>query len=364
MTNNIDSTVCSNAAKAQIPDRILIAIDTHADYYVVGRQIDCSAPQSLRRCKPSEFMDYALSQRALAREVHVIYEAGPFGYGLARELASHGISCIVAAPAKLDPYNKGVRTDKRDTRELLFNLDRYLRGNKRALRPVRIPTLEQEMVRARNRQRDALCRDQRAVASRGRTLLLHFGRRHSNHWWKANQWDQLCATLPAQLRDLLERYRIVILDLSKLIAALEKKIVAQAPATLPAGMGKLTFVLLLQEVLTWSRFKTRRQVGGFTGLCGGVLQSGPSHQNLSITKTGHTRIRTLLVEMAWRMLRYQPDCHLVKKWGPRLAACGTNKSRRKQIIVAMARQLAVDIWKWQTSATTPEAFGWKMVSTT
>jgi transposase len=127
-------------------------------------------------------------------------------------------------------------------------------------------------------------------------------------------------------------------------------------------MGKLTFVLLLHEVLTWSRFKTRRQVGGFTGLCGGVLQSGTSHQDLSITKSGHTRMRTLLVEMAWRMLRYQPNCHLVQKWAPRLAACGTNKARRKQIIVALARQLAVDIWKWQTGLTTPEALGWNMVS--
>jgi transposase len=120
-------------------------------------------------------------------------------------------------------------------------------------------------------------------------------------------------------------------------------------------------VLLLHEALNWERFKTRRQVGGFTGLCGGVQQSGNSRQELSITKSGHKRMRTLLVEMAWRLLRFQPDSALVKKWAPRMEACGKNKSRRKQIIVAMARQLAVDMWKWQTGRISPEQLGWTMV---
>jgi transposase len=358
--NNTESIALKKSGNRELADRMLVAVDTHAAYHVVGRQIDSAAPQPTQRVLPQSFVAFALKQLTLAREVHVVYEAGPFGFTLARTLLAHGIKCLVVTPKKLDPYHKRVRTDKTDTRELLADLDRYVRGNTRALRVVRIPTVEEELLRARNRQRDALCRDSARVAARGRTLLLHFGYRVSNMWWKQQAWDRLSTTVPQDILHMLEQYRTVILELQKLIKPLEKTITADAPKALPVGMGKLTFALLLREVLTWDRFKTRRQVGGFTGLCGGVLQSGSTRQDLSITKAGHRRMRTLLIELAWRMLRYQPQCGLVKKWAPRLAACGKNKSRRKQIIVALARQLAVDIWKWQTGRTTPQALGWAL----
>ena len=47
---------------------------------------------------------------------------------------------FVVHPQKLDPQHKGVVTDKTDARELTLNLDRYLRGNLRAMSVVRVPT--------------------------------------------------------------------------------------------------------------------------------------------------------------------------------------------------------------------------------
>jgi transposase len=364
MINNNQNIVSANSNDNQKADRVLIGVDTHSKFYVVCRQFDAQTPQAPQRLHPIEMVSFASKQLALAHEVCVIYEAGPFGFGLARELIAQGINCLVAVPKKLDPYSRKVRTDKTDVRELVSDLDRYLRGNKHALRVVRIPTLEEEVVRARNRQRDALCREQRAMASRGRTLLLQFGEQVSNHWWKEKQWVGLASknSWPKGIAAMLERYRTAILNLKELIEPLEKVIVQDAPEELPRGMGKLTFCLLLREVMNWQRFQTRRQVGGFTGLCGGVLQSGNTRLDTKITKVGHKRIRTLLVELAWRMLRYQPDCALIRKWAPRLAAAGKNKSRRKQIVVAIARQLAIDIWKWQTGRTTSAALAWKMVA--
>jgi transposase len=357
-TNNQNSSVCQTNSNPQIAQRMLIALDTHARYYVMARQLDSATPPPLQCISPQQFVAFALKQKSLAQQICVAYEAGPFGFGLARQLIAEGIECLVVAPKKLDPYSKKVWTDKTDVRELLSDLDRYLHGNVRALRPVRIPTPEQEMARAQSRQRDAFCRDLHRQAARGRMLLLQFGRHQSNHWWKPRHWSALKPTLEPQLIELLERLRSSIDALRKLIRPLEAILVQSAPKELPVGMGKLTFVLLLREVCSWQRFKTRRQVGGFTGLCGGVSQSGSVRQELSITKVGHRRMRTLLIELAWRLLRYQPQCRLVQKWWPRLSAADKNKRRRKQIIVAMARQLAIDIWKWQTGATTPEQLGW------
>src|SRR3954471_15385914 len=51
----------------------------------------------------------------LPRPVRVAYEAGPTGYGLARELAKRRVECVVAAPSKI-PRASGdkIKTDARD----------------------------------------------------------------------------------------------------------------------------------------------------------------------------------------------------------------------------------------------------------
>lgn len=359
MKNNNVSNMTVNNLNRQTCDRILLAVDAHASFYVISRKIDATLAQAPKRIFPEEFVGFAEKQKELAKEIHVVYEAGCFGFSLARELLAKGINCYVVAPKKLDPYSKQVRTDKSDVRELLSDLDRYLSGNTRALRVVRIPTVQEELVRAEGRQRDQLCKDLRRLATRGRCLLLQFGTRVSNQWWTSSRWTKIRPKVAApEIVEMLERLRAAIEHLAELIGPLERKLVNTAPKKLPVGFGKLTFVLLLREVINWSRFKTRRNVGGFTGLCGGVLQSGSCRQDLGITKAGHTRLRTLLIELAWRFVRFQANCPLIKKWQRQLQKAAKNKSRRKQIIVAIARQLAIDIWKWQTGRATPEQLGW------
>jgi len=110
-------------------------------------------------------------------------------------------------------------------------------------------------------------------------------------------------------------------------------------------------------VADWSRFKNRRQVGSYTGLCPSEDSSGPRRFQGHVNKHGNRRIRPILIECAWRLLYFQPNYRLVRKW--RLALCKTRSSgaRRKQIIVALARQFAVDWWRIRTGRTTPEALG-------
>jgi transposase len=146
-------------------------------------------------------------------------------------------------------------------------------------------------------------------------------------------------------------------ELDAATAALE----AAAPAMRPKGLGGLTYEVIEREVGDWGRFANRRQVASYTGLCGGVSASGQSCHLLPITKHGNVRLRTALVELAWRLVVWQRDCKLVRKWWPVLGRPQATRAARKKAIVAIARQLAVDCWRWRTGRVTPQALGWVMV---
>ena len=81
--------------------------------------------------------------------------------------------------------------------------------------------------------------------------------------------------------------------------------------------------------------------------------------DLSINKAGSPRLRTLLIELAWRMIYYQPNYKGLRVW-QRAGGAKASKRRRKMALVATARQLVVDIWRWQTGRVTPEQLGLEM----
>jgi transposase len=288
------------------------------------------------------------------------YEAGPTGYWLHRKLEALGVTNYVVCPTRLDSRGKGVNTDKTDATELLVRLDRYVAGNRRAFSVVRVPTPEQEQKRAVSRQRDQLRRKRLSFAAQGRMLLLSQGFRYSNLWWQGGRWDNLKKEVPPWLVERLETFQRVIEFVDKEVRALTRSVEQQAPKTLPRGMGELTHEVIEREIQDWKRFKNRRQVGSYAGLTGGVSASGEQRADLSITKAGNRHLSVCLVECAWRMVLSQPGYWLTKKWYGVLLNPKVHTRRRKQAIVAFARQLLVDLWKWKTGKVTPERLGWQM----
>jgi transposase len=272
------------------------------------------------------------------------------------------VTNYVVCPTGLDSRGKGVSTDKTDALELLARLDRYVAGNQKAFSVVQVPSVEQERKRQLSRQRQQL-RDKRlSFAAQGRMLLLSQGYRQSNCWWKKSLWEPLQESLPPWLVERLAVWVRLIESLNQEIRVMEKAIQEQAPKSLPVGMGRLTHEILDREVKDWKQFKNRRQIGSYSGLTGGVSSSGEQHADLSITKAGNRRLSSCLVECAWRLLLKQPKYWLVEKWRAVLLNPKAHSRRRKQAIVAFARQLLVDIWKWKTGKTTPEQLGWSMSS--
>ena len=355
------SEVRADQAASKQYQTIKLGLDVHADTIVVVRILDHGAPQPAQKFAPSRFLEWAKSQLALADAVHSCYEAGPFGYGLHRELVQWGVQNVVVQPVCLDERHTGVNHDKSDARELALRLDRYVAGNPKALATVRVPTPQEEQKRIESRQREQLKREVQRLAAQGRGLLLTQGYREKKGWWEDKRWEKLHVKLPLWLVERLEVFRRVLAMLTTELDAATAALEAAAPDVRPKGLGGLSYEVVEREVGTWERFHNRRQVGSYTGLCGGVSGSGPTTHLLPITKHGNVRLRTALIELAWRLVMWQRDCKLVKKWWHVFGNPKATKAARKKAIVAMARQMAVDLWRWRTGRVNPEALGWTMI---
>jgi len=341
--------------------KILLGIDWHAYEYRVVRMIDNAGPEPAQRFSPEAFLEWVKKQCQLAAEVYTCYEAGAGGYVLHRQLTALGVKNVVVAPRKLDRDRKGVVNDARDARELAQDLDRYVRGNPKALRPVRVPTPEQEQRRQRSRQRSQLVAHRLSLAAQGRLLLLGQGWRVSNQWWQPGRWEALQEQLPEWLTERLEVYRRLILAVNQELEAMTRAMEQAAPAKRPKGLGALTMEQIEAEVVDWERFRNRKAPGSYAGLVGGVSASGGYHCDLSITKAGNKRLRRSLIEAAWRWVVYQPQSRLMQRWGKILRDPRAHKRLRKRAIVALARGLLVDLWRWRTGRATPEQLGWVML---
>jgi transposase len=124
------------------------------------------------------------------------------------------------------------------------------------------------------------------------------------------------------------------------------------------GIGVLSERLLDREMVSWDRFQNRRQVASYTGLCPGEDSSGESERQLSIDKHGNPRVRAALVEIAWLLPKFQPDYLRLQRWKwvfEKDAKCG--RALKKKAVTALARMLAVDLWRIKTGRATPEALG-------
>lgn len=358
-TGSVTAIVEQNVKLASL---IKLGADAHADHYRVVRQIDNGPLQPAQGMRFERFLDWAQKQKTLAKRVVVCYEAGTFGFHPARELEKRGVECLVMVPIKLDEGHTRVNNDRLDARRIAVRLDRYLSGDKEALNLVRIPTPCEEEQRDLGRQRQTVVKEIKRFADRGRSYLRKYGRRVKGRWWEPEKWEPLKSTLSPSMVEYLEGWVEILKTLEKVLVRIHTVLIAQAEKhlqgrVLPLGMGLLSYELLRLEVCDWNRFDNRRQVGSLTGLCASESSSGQSRQQGSITKHGNPVMRWVLVEMAWRLVRFQPHCHAVAKWRQKLTGAKLAAAKRKKIIVAVARQLAVDLWRVATGQTTFEKLG-------
>jgi transposase len=309
--------------------------------------------------------------------VRAAYEAGPTGFGLARAAATAGVEVMVVAPSKT-PRAPGdrVKSDRKDA-ELLARL--LLAGQ---LKQVVIPPDWLESIRHLSRTREQVRRDLGRARQRVSKLLLVEGRVYEGKttWnathqrWLGSQRFQFEPTelafidLLAAVDGLLARRRVLDERLSRL-AEDERMWPTVSRLRAFRGVDTLTALSLHLELGgDWQRFSSPRKLGSWLGLTPSLDQSGESAVLGSITKTGSSIARRLLVEAAWHYARNpaigatlanrqarQPEHILRISWRAQHRLRRTHdrfKTRGKPAnvaTIAVARELAGFLWAAATA---------------
>src|SRR2546430_5020301 len=198
---------------------IKLGIDVHQDFYVVVEQVDGSNPKPPQRFPKQAFLHWAARLKEnTGAEVHAVYEACGFGFSLQRQLTALGIVCHVVCPQKLDERNKRVKTDGLDAKALCLKLDRFIQGNRDAMALVRVPTEQEEQLRAIHRQREQLVGARKRLEAQGRSLMVNHGLEPVKSWWKRGNFGAL--QVPEWMKELLLNSQPILLGVQQKIAAL------------------------------------------------------------------------------------------------------------------------------------------------
>lgn len=319
----------------------------------------------------------AFDMEALTREIAVaseklgtdknslvmLHEAGRDGFSVHRALILLGIESVLADPGSFDTKRrkgKKRKTDKLDARKLADRC--YLEANgEKPFSRVRCPTVEDEDLRHINRERESLVKKRTGRLNEiGSLFALHgLSFRGTELRRTSDKLEQLRNAsgdlIPPYLRRRIARAFVRLELLDRQVEELEKerdealaKEVSQRVSRETAvmarlkGVGEQTAFLMSVEFL-WRDFERSKQVGAATGLVGTPFDTGDRDREQGIEKCGNKRVRTSLVQLGWRWLRWQPDSHLtqwyLRKWG------NGSKRQRRIGIVALARRLAIALWR-------------------
>jgi transposase len=305
-----------------------------------------------------------------AAPVRGCYEAGRDGFWLHRFLLAHGLTNLVvdSSSIEVNRRKRRAKSDRLDVGKLLTMLLRYYQGEKKVWSVVHVPSPEEEDQRQLQRELIALRTEQTHYINQIKGLLASQGvvlpvqKDFLTRLEAAHLWDG--SPLPQALQERLKRDHERYQQVRQQIAQLEKEReeilhTSTAPAVEQVrrllrlkGIGMESAWLYVMEFFAWRDFHNRWEVGSLAGLTPTPYQSGESNREQGISKAGNRRIRTMAVEIAWVWLKYQPESQLSCWYAERF---GQGNSRARRIgIVALARRLLVDLWKYLQTGAIPE----------
>jgi transposase len=297
------------------------------------------------------------------------YEAGRDGFWLHRALLQLGVEnqIVDSSSIEVNRRKRRAKSDRLDAGKLVSMLFRWLFGDTRVWRIVRVPTAEEEDRRQLHRELLTTKRDRNRVTNRIKSLLFSQGirlldvREVPARLGSLRIWNG--EPVPQRLRERLWREWEKVVQLTAQIEALRKerrKLLknAQDEGSTCArklfrlrGLGENAAWLFALELFAWREFKNRREIGGLTGLAPTPYQSGDEQREQGMSKAGSRWVRAIAIEIAWGWLRYQPDSEL-SRWYMRRFAGGSSRVRRIGI-VALARKLLIELWKYLETDTPP-----------
>jgi len=319
-------------------------------------------------------IDLAKRKFQMIEDVRVLscYEAGRDGFWIHRYLESQGIENLVVDSASLEVNRRKRRakTDRIDVRKLLRMLLRYWGGEKQVWSVVRVPSETDEDARHLHRGLEDLNKERTMHRNRIKGFLVLHGIKVSNpshkrfleQLEKLRTWDG--RQVPPDLKSTIIREYERLQMVEEQIRALERekterlknpdtdslqKVVKLASLY---GIGSVSSWTFVMEFFGWRQFQNRKEVGALAGLTPTPYDSGKSLREQGISKAGNQRIRGLAVEIAWSWLRFQPQSNL-SQWFMKRYANGGKRMRRIGI-VAVARRLLIDLWRYLEYDKIPE----------
>jgi len=302
--------------------------------------------------------------------ITLCYEVGYDAFWLARCLKACGVECVVIDPGSLQVSRRGrrVKTDRVDVKTLLRTLIAWCRGERHVWSLVRIPSIDEEDLRRSHRERSRLVRERTAHINRIKGLLFAQGIRDINvkSRYKTLAVDELVTgdghRLPPRLAGEIAREIRRLATVQEQIAEIERERDA-APTTCEAterkrdllsqlkSIGPAISAFLSREVY-YRQFANQRQVGSFLGLTPSPYDSGDEERCQGISRAGSGHARAVMIETAWLWIKHQPKSALSRWFVERTA--GQSKRVRKIIIVAVARKLAIALWRYVELGLVPQ----------
>jgi transposase len=297
------------------------------------------------------------------------YEAGRDGFWLHRALVEMGVENKVVDSASIEVNRRARRakTDRLDAGKLVGMLLRYHAGDERVWKVVRVPTVEEEDRRQLHRELMTARRDRARLTNRIKGLLAAQGVAVAEmkdllrvlegvRLWNGEalpeklrarlerEWRH-AAQLTERLGELRSERRKLLRDATDAGSVCARKLLRLG------GIGANAAWLFALEFFAWREFRNRRQVGALAGLAPTPYQSGGDGREQGICKAGNRWIRAMVIEIAWGWLRYQPESEL-SRWYERRFGHGGPRLR-KIGIVALARKLLIELWKYVETGTPP-----------
>jgi len=357
----------------QEPITGFVGLDAHAESMAVGfAEAGREAPRFIGTVGPKlAELKKALGKLGEPRTLLIVYEAGPCGYGLARELLALGYRYAVVAPSRI-PRRPGerVKTDRRDA----LKLASLARAGE--LVSVTIPDERDEAIRDLSRARVDAVRARLKSRQQLKALLLRHGRRYTgkSSWTAAHQRYLAEVSFAHPAQDIaFEEYRQGVSEgesrvqrlshtLGQQVECWRMQPVVYALMTL-RGLDLVAATTVVAELGDLKRFAHARELMGYLGLVPSEHTSGPKRRLGAITKTGNTHVRRVLIEAAWnyrfparvsRALQVrqenQPPTIRAIAWRAQLRL--SHRYRRlkarglqhNKICVALARELAGFVW--------------------
>jgi transposase len=188
------------------------------------------------------------------------------------------------------------------------------------------------------------------------------GKRFLQELESLRTWDE--KEIPEDLKERVvreyERLRMVEEQMKLLRKKRESRVESEATPSYKMvaqlrslyGIGKTSSWDFVMEMFGWRKFRNRKEVGAFPGLTPTPYDSGGSRREQGISKTGRGRTRALSIQISWAWLRFQPQSKLSKWFWQRFGHGG--KRMRKIGIVAVARKLLIDLWRYLEHGVVPE----------